>query len=103
MPSLSSPALRKLPSRTAPPPSPLLFGLSSPPSTPTPSRLWFPYQAANQLPLKPGINLIVGKNNTGKSALLDALSMSAQVIPHRSFGENEEILGTGNPAATEFR
>src|SRR5690349_5806603 len=34
--------------------------------------------------LSPGMNLVVGQNDAGKSALLDALSTSFQDVPHRS-------------------
>jgi len=56
-----------------------------------------------QLTLKPGVNLIVGKNNSGKSALLEALSMSVAPVPHRSFQHGEELSGTDIPGAAEAR
>ena len=37
-----------------------------------------------QFELGPGINFVVGKNNAGKTALLDALSFAAKGEPHRS-------------------
>jgi len=33
---------------------------------------------------KPGINIIAGQNNAGKTALIDALNLNYQDIPHRS-------------------
>jgi predicted ATP-dependent endonuclease of OLD family len=36
------------------------------------------------LEFKPGINIIVGANNAGKTALLEALSLSFETSPHRS-------------------
>ena len=33
---------------------------------------------------KPGINIIAGQNNAGKTALIDALNLNFQDIPHRS-------------------
>src|SRR5690349_13546033 len=34
--------------------------------------------------LKPGINIIIGQNNAGKTALLEAISFSFKNIPHAS-------------------
>ena len=36
------------------------------------------------LEFQPGINIIVGANNSGKTALLEALSLSFETSPHRS-------------------
>jgi predicted ATPase len=36
------------------------------------------------LELKPGFNIVVGKNNAGKTALLEAASLTFQCRPHRS-------------------
>ena len=32
----------------------------------------------------PGFNVIVGRNNSGKSALLEAISLGFEAVPHRS-------------------
>jgi AAA15 family ATPase/GTPase len=42
------------------------------------------YRDSRALELGPGINVIVGKNNVGKTALLDALSLRFGAVPHRS-------------------
>lgn len=42
------------------------------------------FDNTNLIKLDPGFNLVVGKNNTGKSALLRALSLAALGDPHRS-------------------
>jgi len=42
------------------------------------------YRNSTQLDLKTGINIVIGKNNVGKTALLDALSLQFQANPHRS-------------------
>jgi predicted ATP-dependent endonuclease of OLD family len=61
------------------------------------------FNSPTELILKPGVNLIVGKNNSGKSTLLDALSMSTAAIPHHHFSDNREVHGEGSPGAAEFR
>jgi AAA ATPase domain/AAA domain, putative AbiEii toxin, Type IV TA system len=42
------------------------------------------FRDTGQIPLKAGVNIIVGKNDAGKSALLEAISLTHGVIPHRS-------------------
>ncbi|HXQ33030.1 MAG TPA: AAA family ATPase, partial [Anaerolineales bacterium] len=42
------------------------------------------YRKSTQLELLTGINIVVGKNNVGKTALLDVLSLQFQANPHRS-------------------
>jgi predicted ATPase len=42
------------------------------------------FQDSGVLEFQPGINIIVGANNSGKTALLEALSLSFKDIPHRS-------------------
>ena len=42
------------------------------------------YQESPQLDLKLGINVIVGRNNAGKTALLEALSLGFESNPHRT-------------------
>ena len=46
------------------------------------------------LNLDPGINVIVGQNNAGKTALLEALSLRFDSKPHRSL--NESVLPTNS-------
>ena len=42
------------------------------------------FRDSGVLEFQPGINIIVGANNAGKTALLEALSLSFKDIPHRS-------------------
>jgi AAA ATPase domain len=42
------------------------------------------FRDSGVLELQPGINIIVGANNAGKTALLEALSLSFETGPHRS-------------------
>ena len=35
-------------------------------------------------PLSPGFNVIVGRNNVGKTAMIEALSLRFENAPHRS-------------------
>jgi predicted ATPase len=42
------------------------------------------FRDSGEIPLDPGFNVIVGKNDAGKSALVEALSLQAQSKPHRS-------------------
>ena len=53
------------------------------------------FNAEVELILKAGVNLIVGRNNSGKSALLQAMTTPCS-NPHRSFRENGEVNGTGS-------
>lgn len=55
-----------------------------------------------ELTLKHGINLIVGKNNSGKSALLEALSMNAGASAHQSYNSGGEVHGSGPTAADKI-
>lgn len=41
------------------------------------------FQDSGVLEFQPGINIIVGANNSGKTALLEALSLSFETSPHR--------------------
>jgi predicted ATPase len=43
------------------------------------------YRDSATLRLNTGINVVVGRNNAGKTALLEALSLGFDAIPHRSF------------------
>jgi len=42
------------------------------------------FRDSGALEFKPGINIIVGANNAGKTALLEALTLSFETSPHRS-------------------
>ena len=42
------------------------------------------FRDSGVLEFQPGINIIVGANNSGKTALLEALSLSFETSPHRS-------------------
>jgi AAA ATPase domain/AAA domain, putative AbiEii toxin, Type IV TA system len=42
------------------------------------------FRDSDQISLNPGFNIIVGKNDSGKSAFLEALSLKSQSNPHRS-------------------
>jgi predicted ATP-dependent endonuclease of OLD family len=42
------------------------------------------FRDSGALEFQPGINIIVGANNSGKTALLEALSLSFETSPHRS-------------------
>src|SRR6476469_6489800 len=42
------------------------------------------FRESGVLEFQPGINIIVGANNSGKTALLEALSLSFETSPHRS-------------------
>jgi predicted ATP-binding protein involved in virulence len=42
------------------------------------------FQDFGVLEFQPGINIIVGANNSGKTALLEVLSLSFETSPHRS-------------------
>ena len=42
------------------------------------------FRESTSIPFTPGLNIIVGKNNAGKSALIEALSLSFINNPHRS-------------------
>lgn len=42
------------------------------------------YIISKQLEFSPGINIIIGQNNSGKTALLEALSLRLSSSPHRS-------------------
>lgn len=43
-----------------------------------------PFEDSGQIELEPGMNLIVGQNNAGKSALLRALKSPFENMPHRN-------------------
>ncbi len=43
------------------------------------------YLDSGEIEFAPGMNVIVGKNDAGKSALVEALSLSFASKPHRTF------------------
>lgn len=51
------------------------------------------------IPLKPGFNVVIGKNNVGKTALLEALSLNSPPKPHRSLGTMPEVGENPSPAS----
>src|ERR1051325_6144423 len=42
------------------------------------------YRNSSRLELKTGINVVVGRNNAGKTALLETLSLKFETNPHRT-------------------
>ena len=42
------------------------------------------FYKSGPIELKPGFNIIVGPNNAGKTALIEALSLSLEAVPHRT-------------------
>ena len=42
------------------------------------------YLDSGEIALSPGMNIVVGKNSVGKSALIEALSLQFTGRPHRS-------------------
>lgn len=46
------------------------------------------FRDSGDIEFKPGINIIVGQNNSGKTTLLEALEIKASNIPHRSLNTN---------------
>jgi energy-coupling factor transporter ATP-binding protein EcfA2 len=55
------------------------------------------FSEGQSLSLQPGFNIVVGPNNSGKSALLEAAAMKFEVNPHRS---PETIPAPGIPLTT---
>ena len=52
------------------------------------------FQDSGLLEFTQGINIIVGQNNAGKTALLEALTLNFQDIPHRSIETLKSPLST---------
>ncbi len=42
------------------------------------------FRTTDVISLTPGFNVIVGQNNAGKTALVEALSLTGGNVPHRS-------------------
>ncbi|MGB3420827.1 MAG: AAA family ATPase [Dolichospermum sp.] len=52
------------------------------------------FQDSGLLEFTPGINIIVGQNNAGKTALLEALTLNFSDVPHRSIKTLKTPLST---------
>lgn len=48
------------------------------------------FRDSGQINFKPGINIIVGQNNAGKTALLEGISLKFKNTPHKSLRQNVE-------------
>ena len=55
------------------------------------------YKSSRQLDLAKGINIVVGKNNVGKTALLEALSLTFNGNPHRVLEDSPSSIRTPRP------
>ncbi|MCU0547687.1 MAG: AAA family ATPase [Oscillatoriaceae cyanobacterium Prado104] len=55
------------------------------------------FRDSGALEFKPGINIIVGANNAGKTALLEALSLNFETSPHRSIETVPQPNSTPKP------
>jgi len=58
------------------------------------------FQDSGVLEFQPGINIIVGANNSGKTALLEALSLSFETSPHRTIETFPQPNSTPNREST---
>ena len=58
------------------------------------------FKASDELKFTPGFNVIVGRNNVGKSALIEALSARLSSIPHRSLDTVKKADSPINPQST---
>lgn len=58
------------------------------------------FKASDELKFTPGFNVIVGRNNVGKSALIEALSARLSSIPHRSLDTVRKADSPVNPQST---
>lgn len=58
------------------------------------------YRDSARLDLNTGINIVVGKNNAGKTALLEALSIKFPVNPHRSLLTKPSPSRSPSPIST---
>jgi len=54
------------------------------------------FRDSGALEFKPGINIIVGANNAGKTALLEALSLDFENNPHRSLKTEQDFVSVMN-------
>lgn len=48
------------------------------------------FRESDELILNPGMNLIVGQNNAGKTTLIEGLSLRFSLKPHRTLGQSTE-------------
>ncbi len=61
------------------------------------------YLDSGEIKLKPGINIITGKNNVGKTALLQALSLQFGNLPHKSsLNLKNRLSQNNNPSEVEL-
>lgn len=60
------------------------------------------FRSSGEIELGPGFNVFIGKNDAGKSALLEALSARATYAPHRSL-ESASHASAQNSVRSEFR
>ncbi|MEG4445241.1 AAA family ATPase [Microcoleus sp. AT9_B5] len=58
------------------------------------------FRDSGVLEFQPGINIIVGANNSGKTALLEALSLSFETSPHRTIETFPQPNSTPNREST---
>ncbi|XHL99408.1 MAG: AAA family ATPase (plasmid) [Microcoleus anatoxicus] len=58
------------------------------------------FRDSGALEFQPGINIIVGGNNSGKTALLEALSLSFETSPHRTIETFPQPNSTPNREST---
>ena len=65
------------------------------------------FEDSGEINFKPGINIIIGQNNSGKTALLEALSLTFMNKPHKSEGTSDNsdssVEVTFTISADEFR
>jgi predicted ATPase len=55
------------------------------------------YKHSSQLDLAKGLNIVVGKNNVGKTALLEALSLTFHANPHRGVDDSPSSIRMPRP------
>jgi AAA15 family ATPase/GTPase len=60
------------------------------------------FRDSGDIEFKPGINLIVGQNNAGKTTLLEALEMRFETIHHRSLKNPKDEVNYKNPSEINF-
>src|SRR5260370_37513651 len=64
------------------------------------------FYVPTRIHLTPGFNVVIGQNNVGKTALLEALSLRLESKPHRSQKtvrtKNAAVLNSGSQAEIGF-
>jgi hypothetical protein len=58
------------------------------------------FKESEELKFTPGFNVIVGRNNVGKSALIEALSARPGSVPHRSLETVKRANSPVNPQSS---